>query len=83
MKLDKSVIERRIRLMEEEGVIFKTGVDVGKDIKASQLLKEFDRVILACGASNPRDIRVPGREAKNIFFAVDYLKTITKSLLDS
>ncbi len=83
MKLDKSVIERRIKLMEEEGVIFKTGVDVGKDIKASQLLKEFDRVVLACGASNPRDISVPGREAKNIFFAVDYLKSVTKSLLDS
>ena len=83
MKLDKSIIERRIKLMEEEGVVFKTGVDVGKDIKASQLLKEFDRVVLACGASNPRDIAVPGREAKNIFFAVDYLKSVTKSLLDS
>lgn len=83
MKLDKSIIDRRIRLMEEEGVIFQTCTDIGKDIKASQLLKDFDRVILACGASNPRDISVPGREAKNIFFAVDYLSSVTKSLLDS
>ena len=83
MKLDKSVIDRRMKIMEEEGVVFCTGVDVGKDKKPAQLLKEFDRVVLACGASNPRDISVPGRDAGNIFFAVDYLKSITKSLLDS
>ena len=83
MKLDKHIIERRIRLMEEEGVIFRANADVGKDIKVRQLQKEFDRVILACGASNPRDIVVPGRDADNIFFAVDYLKAVTKSLLDS
>ena len=69
--------------MEEEGVKFVTGVDVGKDIKAEELTKNFDRVILACGASNPRDIKVPGRDAKNIFFAVDFLSKVTKSLLDS
>ena len=83
MKLDKAVVDRRIHLMEEEGVKFVTNVNVGKDIKAEELLKQFDRVILACGASNPRDIKVPGREANNIFFAVDYLSSITKSLLDS
>ncbi len=83
MKLDKKVIDRRIKLMQEEGIVFRTGVDVGKDIKAEELLKEFDRVILACGASNPRDLKVPGREAKNIFFAVDFLSMVTKSLLDS
>lgn len=83
MKLDKHIIERRIRLMEEEGVIFRSNADVGREIKAQQLQKEFDRVILACGASNPRDIAVPGRDASNIFFAVDYLKAVTKSLLDS
>ena len=81
MKLDKSIIDRRIKLMEEEGVVFKTCVDVGKDVKAQDLLKEFDRVILACGASNPRDIQVPGRDAGNIYFAVDFLKSVTKSLL--
>jgi glutamate synthase (NADPH/NADH) small chain len=56
---------------------------VGKDYKAARLLKEFDSVILACGASSPRDIQVPGREAEGIYFAVDFLKATTKSLLDS
>lgn len=83
MKLDKSVIDRRVKLMEAEGVVFRTGVDVGKDRKASQIRKDFDRVVLACGASNPRDISVPGREAGNIYFAVDFLTSVTKSLLDS
>lgn len=83
MKLEKSVIDRRLKLLEEEGVEFKTGINVGKDITAKELRKEYDRIILCCGASNPRDIKVPGREAKNIFFAVDYLTSITKSLLNS
>ncbi len=83
MKLDKKVIDRRISLMEEEGIVFKTGVDVGKDITAGELLKQYDRVVLACGASEPRDINVPGREAKGIYYAVDYLTSVTKSLLDS
>jgi glutamate synthase (NADPH/NADH) small chain len=83
MKLDKSVIDRRMRVMEAEGVKFVTNVNVGVDVTAEELLKKYDRVILACGASNPRDIRVPGREAANIFFAVDFLKMVTKTLLDS
>ncbi len=83
MKLEKEVIDRRVKLMEEEGVIFRTGVNVGVDVKAKDLLKEFDRVILACGASNPRDIKAKGREAKGIYFAVDFLSRVTKSLLDS
>ena len=56
---------------------------MGKDRKAAGLLKEFDCVILACGASAPRDIQVPGREAEGIWFAVDFLKSTTRSLLDS
>ena len=83
MKLDKKVIDRRIKLMEEEGITFKTGVNVGKDITAKELLKEYDRIVLACGASHPRDISVPGRDSKGIYFAVDYLSSVTKSLLDS
>ena len=83
MKLDKSVIERRRKLMEEEGITFVTGVDVGKDKKAAQILKEYDRVVLACGASQARDIKAPGREAKGIRFAVDFLSEVTKRLLDS
>ncbi len=83
MKLEKQVIARKQKVMEEEGVTFVTGVDVGKDMKADRLLREFDRVVLACGASNPRDIQAPGRDAEGIYFAVDFLKANTKSLLDS
>ncbi len=83
MKLEKEVIDRRIRMMEEEGVTFAVNADVGREIPADKLKKEYDRVLLACGASNPRDIKVPGREAKGIYFAVDFLSAVTKSLLDS
>lgn len=83
MKLDKKIINRRIELMQAEGVIFRTGVNVGVDITAAELRKKFDAVLLCCGASNPRDINAPGRDAKGIYFAVDYLSSVTKSLLDS
>lgn len=83
MKLEKSVIARRQKLMEEEGVTFVTGVEIGKDKKAKDLLKEYDRVILACGASKARDIQAPGRELAGIRFAVDFLSEVTKTLLDS
>ena len=83
MKLDKSVIDRRVKMMEEAGVTFKTNVNVGVDITAKDLKKKFDSVILACGASNPRDINAPGRDATGIRFAVDYLSEVTKTLLDS
>jgi glutamate synthase (NADPH/NADH) small chain len=69
--------------MEEEGVKFVTNADIGKDAKSKKLVEGFDRVVLACGASNPRDITAPGRDAKGIYFAVDFLKGVTKSLLDS
>ena len=80
MKLDKSVIERKIKNMEAEGVVFKTNVNVGVDLKADELKKEYDRIILTCGASQPRDIKAKGREAKGIYFAVDYLTRVTKHL---
>ena len=83
MKLEKQIIDRKIAIMKKEGVTFVTGTDIGKDIKASKLLHDFDRVVLACGASNPRDINAPGRDARGIYFAVDFLKANTKSLLDS
>ncbi|MDE5892371.1 MAG: glutamate synthase subunit beta [Acetatifactor sp.] len=83
MKLEKSVIDRKVKIMEEEGIVFRTGVDVGRDVKARKLLQDYDRVVLACGASNPRDINAPGRDAKGIYFAVDFLTVNTKSLLDS
>lgn len=78
MKLEKSVIDRRLKLMEAEGVKFVTNTNVGVDITAEELLKKFDRVILCCGASNPRDIKVPGRDARGIYFAVDFLKKSPK-----
>ena len=83
MKLEKQIIDRKINVMKEEGVTFVTGANVGKNYKAAKLLKEFDSVVLACGASNPRDINVPGRDAEGIYFAVDFLKSTTKSLLNS
>lgn len=83
MKLEKHIIDRKVRIMEEEGVIFVTGADIGKDVKASKILADFDRVVLCCGSSNPRDIKAPGRDAKGIYFAVDFLTANTKSLLDS
>ena len=80
MKLEKQIIDRKVAILEDEGVEFRTGCNVGKDVKAAQLLKEYDRIILACGASNPRDIKVPGRDADGIYFAVDFLKSTTKAL---
>ncbi|MCD7841732.1 MAG: glutamate synthase subunit beta, partial [Lachnospiraceae bacterium] len=83
MKLDKSVIDRRVALMEAEGITFVTNANVGENVSAEDLQKEYDAIVLCCGASNPRDINAPGREAKGIYFAVDFLKATTKSLLDS
>ncbi len=83
MKLDKRSIDRRVKLMEEAGIEFKCGVNVGKDIKASEIMKQYDRVVLCCGASNPRDIAAPGRDAKGIYFAVDFLKEVSKKLMDN
>ena len=80
MKLEKHIIDRKIRIMEEEGVKFVTNTDIGKDAKSRKLLDGFDRVVLCCGASNPRDIKAPGRDAKGIYFAVDFLKSTTKAL---
>lgn len=80
MKLEKQIIDRKIAVMEEEGIVFRTNCNVGKDIKAGEMLRDYDKVVLACGASNPRDIKVPGREAEGIYFAVDFLKSTTKAL---
>ena len=81
MKLEKWVIDRKQKVMEEEGVKFVINADVGKTVKADDLLKDYDSVILACGASNPRDIKAAGREADGIYFAVDFLTRSTKHVL--
>lgn len=83
MKLDKRVIDRRLAIMENDGIEFRLGVDVGKDISAKEIMDSYDRAVLCCGASNPRDIAVPGREAKGIYFAVDFLSEVSKNLMDN
>ena len=77
-KLDKSVIDRRMRQMAAEGVQFKTNMHIGKDIPASKLREEFDAVALTGGSEKPRDLPVPGRELNGIHFAMDFLKANTK-----
>jgi len=72
-KLAKNVIDRRVQLMIEEGLVIRTSVHVGKDISAEELLNEFDAVCLAIGAMKPRDLPVEGRDLKGIYFAMDYL----------
>lgn len=82
MKLEKRIVERRIHLMEAEGVTFLTNTDVGKDISAKQLVKEYDAVVLCCGAKQPRDLNVEKRNTQGIYFAVDFLTENTKNLLN-
>lgn len=72
-KLEKWVIDRRMKQMEAEGVCFKTKVSVGKDIKADDLLKAYDAVLITTGAGVPRDLKIPGRELQGIHFAMDFL----------
>ena len=83
MKLEKHIIERRAELMRAEGVEFAVNSNVGDNISAEDIKSGFDAVVLACGSSNPRDIKAEGRDAEGIYFAVDFLKATTKSLLDS
>lgn len=83
MKLEKGYIDRRIEMMKQEGIVFKTNINVGIDVKANALQKEYDAIVLCCGASNPRDLSVKGRKSKGIYFAVDFLTAATKSLLNS
>ena len=72
-KLEKHVIDRRIKQMQVEGVVFKTKINVGKDIKVKELLDTFDAVVLAGGSEKPRDIQIPGRELSGIYFAMEFL----------
>lgn len=83
MKLDKKIVERRVNLMKAEGITFITNADVGRNVDAKQLLSEYDAVALCCGAKKPRPLSAQGSEAQGIMFAVDWLKSVTKSLLDS
>ncbi|HXH99636.1 MAG TPA: glutamate synthase subunit beta [Sphingobacteriaceae bacterium] len=77
-KLEKSVIDRRIAIMEEEGIIFKCNCEVGKDIDAKDLLEQFDALILSGGSTVPRDLPIPGRNLKGVHFAMEFLKQQNK-----
>ncbi len=83
MKLDKQeVVLRRIKLMEAEGVKFVCNTNVGKDLAADKLLADFDAIVLATGATKPRDLPIEGRPLKGIHFAMDFLTANTKTVLD-
>ncbi|MBC2069131.1 glutamate synthase subunit beta [Listeria booriae] len=83
MKLEKDSVNRRVNLMAEEGVEFATNIEAGKDITMEQLQTEYDSVVLATGAGNARDVQLPGRDAKGIHFAMDYLTQSIKDNLDN
>ena len=84
MKLDKNeVVLRRVKLLEDEGVIFKCNVNVGTDITAEQLRKDYDSIIVATGATKARDLPIPGRELKGIHVAMDFLTANTRAVLDA
>ena len=83
MKLEKKVIQRRLEILTEEGIIFKTNVNVGKDITKKELEKEYDAIVLATGSKKARDLNVKNRDCTGIYFAVDYLTKATKHLLDN
>ncbi len=72
-KLEKRVLERRLELLEAEGIVFRPGVHVGVDVAAADLRRDFDAVLLAGGAGQPRDLLVPGRELQGVHFAMEYL----------
>ncbi|MFO8002116.1 MAG: glutamate synthase subunit beta [Marinilabilia sp.] len=77
-KLNKKVIDRRLRIFEAEGIEFKTNTEVGKDIPGEELNRTYDAVVLAIGAMQPRDLPVEGRDLKGVHFAMDYLKQQNK-----
>ena len=83
MKLEKTVVERRVQLMAEEGIRFVTNMNVGRDYPATQLIEEFDAIVLCGGATRPRDLAIEGRHLQGIHFAMEFLQANTKSLLDS
>ena len=83
MKLEKEVVERRLQLMRDEGVEFVVNADVGRDIDVNTLIDDNDALLLATGATMARDLPIPGREAKGVHMAMEFLTANTKSLLDS
>jgi glutamate synthase (NADPH/NADH) small chain len=81
-KLEKWIVDRRIEIMQKDGVVFKCNIEVGKDIAADELARNNDAVVLAGGSTIPRDLPIPGREMKGIHFAMDFLKQQNKRVSD-
>jgi glutamate synthase (NADPH/NADH) small chain len=79
-KLDKSILDRRITLLEKKGIKFKLGKEIGKNIKSSKLAKDFDALLLTIGSSVPRDLNLKGRDLEGIHFAMDYLVQSNKKV---
>ncbi len=82
MKLDKAIVQRRVNLLEAEGIRFLVNTEVGRDFPVDQLLNEFDAIVLCGGASRARDLAVENRSLPGIHFAMDFLRANTKNLLD-
>jgi len=79
-KLEKWVVDRRLKLMEEEGVIFRCNANVGVNISINDLLREYHAIVLAGGSTSPRDLKIPGRELKGVYFAMQFLKQQNKRI---
>ncbi|KOA19660.1 glutamate synthase [NADPH] small chain [Clostridium homopropionicum DSM 5847] len=79
-KLEKNIVDRRIKLMKEEGVVFKTNTEAGVDIEAKELLENFDAIVLAGGSTIPRDLKAEGREVEGVYFAMEYLSKQNKKI---
>jgi glutamate synthase (NADPH/NADH) small chain len=82
MKLDKKYVQRRVDLLEAEGIEFVVSTEIGKDLPAKKLIDDFDAVILCCGATKPRDLPIEGRELKGVHFAMEFLTKNTQGLLE-
>ncbi|NJM48066.1 MAG: glutamate synthase subunit beta [Alkalinema sp. RU_4_3] len=83
MKLEKQkVVQRRLNLLMQEGISFRCNTEVGRDITAQQLRSEFDAVVICTGATKPRDLSVPGRDLEGVHFAMEYLTSNTKAVLN-
>ncbi|MBA3314109.1 MAG: glutamate synthase subunit beta [Planctomycetota bacterium] len=81
MKLEKWIVDRRVDLLRSEGIEFVVSCQIGVDISADELKKKFDAIVLATGATRPRDLKIPGRELKGVEFAMDFLRPNTKAVL--